>query len=244
MSKALWSALLVLVVVLGGGAWWLYTSLDRVVASAIKTYGPDIAGVSVKLDRVKIQPADGAAAVRGLEIGNPQGFKTARALSVTQISMKLDLASLTKDVVLVHEISIEQPDVTYEYAAGRSNLDAIQQHVEAYIAEKTGNPGQPKSTGPEKKLIIENLYIKGARAHVSAEVLQGKALTVPLSDMHMVDIGKKTNGVTPAEAAKQVVGALTQNATRAVAPFHPGGAVAGVKKGVSATTSAITGLFK
>lgn len=244
MGKAWWSALLALVVVLGGGAWWLYTSLDRVVASGIRTYGPDIAGVSVKLAGVRIQPADGAAAVRGLDIGNPKGFKTERALSVAHVSMKLDVASLTKDVVLVHEISIEQPDVTYEYAGGRSNLDAIQQHVEAYIAEKSGTRGQPRSTGPEKKLIIENLYIKGARAHVSADMLQGKALTVPLTDMHMVDIGKKTNGVTPAEAAKQVVGALTQNATRAVAPFHLNGAVAGVKKGVSATTNAITGLFK
>jgi hypothetical protein len=244
MGKALWAALSVLVVVMGGGAWWLYTSLDRVVATGIRTYGPDITGVSVKLAGVKIQPADGAAALRGLEIGNPKGFKTERALSVEQVSMKLDVASLTKDVVLVHEISIEQPSVTYEYAAGRSNLDAIQRHVEAYIAEQTGSAGQPKSTSPEKKIIIEKLTIKGARAHVSAETLQGKTLTVPLSDMRMVDIGKKTNGVTPAEAAKQVVGALTQNATRAVAPFHLGGAVDGVKKGFSATTNAITGLFK
>lgn len=244
MGKALWAALLVLVVVMGGGAWWLYTSLDRVVATGIRTYGPDITGVSVKLAGVKIQPADGAAALRGLEIGNPKGFKTERALSVGQVSMKLDVASLTKDVVLVHEISIEQPSVTYEYAAGRSNLDAIQRHVEAYIAEQTGSAGQPKSTSPEKKIIIEKLTIKGARAHVSADTLQGKTLTVPLSDMRMVDIGKKTNGVTPAEAAKQVVGALTQNATRAVAPFHLGGAVDGVKKGFSATTNAITGLFK
>ena len=244
MGKALWAALSVLVVVMGGGAWWLYTSLDRVVATGIRTYGPDITGVSVKLAGVKIQPADGAAALRGLEIGNPKGFKTERALSVGQVSMKLDVASLTKDVVLVHEISIEQPSVTYEYAAGRSNLDAIQRHVEAYIAEQTGSAGQPKSTSPEKKIIIEKLTIKGARAHVSADTLQGKTLTVPLSDMRMVDIGKKTNGVTPAEAAKQVVGALTQNATRAVAPFHLGGAVDGVKKGFSATTNAITGLFK
>lgn len=244
MGKALWTALLVLVVVMGGGAWWLYTSLDRVVAAAIKTYGPDITGVSVKLAGVKIQPADGMAALRGLEIGNPKGFKTERALSVGQVRMKLDVASLTKDVVLVHEISIEQPNVTYEYAAGRSNLEAIQRHVEAYIAEQTRTPGQPKSTGPEKKIIIEKLTIKGARAHVSADTLQGRTLTVPLSDMRMVDIGKKTNGATPAEAAKQVVGALTQNATRAVAPFHLGGAVDGVKKGFSATTNAITGLFK
>lgn len=244
MGKALWSALVVVVMVLGGGAWWLYTSLDRVVASAIKTYGPDITGVPVKLAGVKILPADGTATLRGLELGNPKGFKTARALSVGQISMTLDLASLTKEVVVLHEISVERPDVTYEYAAGRSNLEAIQQHVEAYIAETTGTQGKPKSKGPEKKIIIEHLYIKGARAHVSADKLQGKTLTVPLSDMHMVDIGKKTHGATPAEAAKQVVGALTQNATRAVAPFHLGGAVDGVKRGIVATTNAITGLFK
>jgi hypothetical protein len=244
MGKMLWAILLVVVVVVAGGAWWLYKSLDSVVASAIRSYGPEITGVVVKVDSVKIQPADGAAMVRGLALGNPAGFKTANALVVGQISMKLDVASLTKDLVQVREITILQPEVTYEYASGGSNLDVIQRHVESYIAALPGatEPAKPKSA--QKKLIIEHLYIKGARANVSAEVLQGKSMTVPLPDLHLVDIGKKSGGVTPAEAARQVVAAISKNATKAVAPLNLGGAVDAVKSGLSSATEAVKGFFK
>jgi hypothetical protein len=244
MKKTLWTVLLVVLLALAGGVWWLYSSLDTVVASAIRAYGPDITGVTVKVAAVKIQPADGTALVRELQLGNPPGFKTARALFVGQISMKLDVASLTKDLVLVNEISIEQPEVTYEYAAGGSNLDVIQRHVDAYIAENLGSPGTSKKGEPEKKIIIENLYIKGAHAKVSADMLQGKVVTLPLSDLHLKDIGKKSNGVTPAEATRQVVGAVTKNATNAVTPLHLGGVVDSIKKGASSTVDAIKGIFK
>ena len=51
-----------------------------------------------------------------------------------------------------------------------------------------------------RKLIIENFYLKDAKANVSAEILQGKAMSVPIADLHLTDIGKKTNGATAGEA--------------------------------------------
>ncbi|MEY3446401.1 MAG: hypothetical protein RIR45_1156, partial [Pseudomonadota bacterium] len=79
---------------------------------------------------------------------------------------------------------------------------------------------------------------------VSAEVLQGKAMTVPLPDLHLVNIGKKSGGVSPAEAAHQVVAAISKNATKAVAPLNLGGAVDAVKSGLSSATEAVKGFFK
>jgi hypothetical protein len=243
MGKAMWTVFLVVVLVLAGGAWWLYSSMDSLVATAIRSYGPDITGVSVKVGGVKIRPTDGAATVRDLQLGNPAGFKTERALFVGAISMKLNVASLTKDLILVQEITIEEPEVTYEYASGGSNLDVIQRHVEAYIAAKT-DPKDAAKPESKKKIIIEHLYIKGARAKVSAEVLQGKTMTLPMADMHLTDIGKKANGVSPAEATQQVVSAITKNASKTVAPLKLGSAVDSAKKGVAAATDAIKGLFK
>lgn len=220
MHKTWWTALLLAVLGIAGGVWWLYNSLDGVVASAIRTYGPEITGVSVQLESVKILPTDGTAALRGLEVGNPPGFHTARALSMGEISMELNVASLTKDLVHVKRLWIEQPEITYEYASGGSNLDVILRHVQAYIAENAGAHDATKNNAEEPKLVIDHLYIKGARAQVSADVLQGKTLSVPVPDLHLTDIGKKAKGVSPAEATRQVLSALIQSVGKAVAPLH------------------------
>jgi hypothetical protein len=243
MKKILLGVAVVVLFGIGGGAWWLYSSLDSLVASAIRQYGPEITGVSVKLASVSIKPADGSATLRGLALGNPPGFKTERALSLGEISMTLDIGSLTRDVILIKDISIIRPDVTYEHAAGGSNLDVIQRHVEKYVAAKAGGKSDAKDKGPGKKFIIEHVYLKDAKAEVSAEILKGKTVSVPVPNLHLTDIGKKTNGATAGEAVKQIFGAITASVTKAASSVFSG-VVDGVKKGAGAVGDSIKGLFK
>jgi hypothetical protein len=240
----MWTFLIIAIVVLGGGAWWLHQSLDGLVASAIRTYGPQITRVPVKLGAVTVQPTDGSATLQNLELGNPPGFKTPYALAVARISMRLDVASLAKNVIVIHELAIEQPEVVYDYASGGSNLEIIQRNIERTIAERSG-PDAPKTpAGEEKKVVIENLTIRGARAKVSAALLQGRAVTVPLADVHLTDIGKKSNGVAPAEAARQVASALTHNVAKATSSLNLGGVVDGVKKGVTSAAKTVKSWFQ
>jgi hypothetical protein len=229
---------------IGGVAWWLFSSLDHLLASAIRSYGPEITKVSVKLDSVKIRPAEGLAAIHGLELGNPAGFATQRALSVGRIRMALDVSTITQDVVRIKEITIEQPEITYEHASGGSNLDVIQRNVEAYVADKTGGKKQTPANGQEKKVIIDHLYIKGASAKVTAAMLNGKVVTLPVPDLHLSDIGKKSGGATVGEASRQVFTAITNSVTKGVSSLKLGGVVDGVKNGVSAVGDKVKGLFK
>jgi hypothetical protein len=244
MRKTLWVGLAVVLVLAGGGAWWFYYSLDSIVTSAIRTYGPKITGMSVKLSSAKIQLTDGTAELRALELGNPKGFKTEHALSVQKISMRLNVASVTKDVVLIEEIFIVQPDITYEYASGASNLDVIQRHVEAYVADKAGSKQAAESPGTRKKIIIENLYIKGATAKVTASALKGKVMTVPVPDVHLTDIGKKSGGVTAGEVTRQILTAMTRSVTKSVSSLKPETVVDSVKKGTAVVGDTVKGWFK
>ena len=250
MKKILLGIVIVLLAAIGGGAWWLYSERDALIAGAIRTYAPEILGVSVKLGGVKTDVANQSAALHDLVIGNPPGFQTPRALALGAVTLKLDFSSLTKDVILIREISVVKPDITYEHKSGGSNLEVIQRNAERYVAEKTAALGgdkdakkEAKEKGPGKKLIIEHVYIKDAKANVSAEILKGKAVSVPIPDLHLTDIGKKTNGATGGEAAKEIVSAITASATKASASIVSG-AVEGLKKGVEAVGGAIKGLFK
>lgn len=244
MRKTLWVSLAVVLVLTGGGAWWFYHSLDSIVASAIRTYGPKITGVSVKLSFAKIQIADGTAELSALELSNPKGFNTEHALSVHKISMRLNVASITKDVVLIEEISIVQPEITYEYASGTSNLDVIQRHVEAYVADKASSKQATESPGTQKKIIIQNLYIKGATAKVAASAFKGKVMTVPVPDVHLTDIGKKSGGATAGEVTRQILTAMTRSVTKSVSSLKPEALVDSVKKGTAVVGDAIKDWFK
>lgn len=241
MGKVIGTLLLVIVLVIAGGAWWLYRSLDSVVASAIRSVGPEITGVDVGVQAVKILPTEGAATITGLSLGNPSGFKTPKAVGVGEVQLKLDVATVTKDVVRIREVQVIAPQITYEYASGGSNLDVIQRQVEAYLAQHGGSDS-PKDK-PAKKFIIDQLRISGAKVDLSTGLLQGKALTMPLADVHLKDIGKKNGGATGAEVAREVMGALTKGATNLASKASIGGAVDSVKESASKAGNAIKELF-
>lgn len=242
--KVLVGIVVVLLLALGGGLWWLYHSLDALVASAIRTFGPRITGVPVRLDGVTIDALNGRAELRGLVVGNPSGFASDHALSLGAITMTLDLDSLTSDVIVIKQISIVKPEVTYEVGADGSNLGAIQRNVDRYAGKSRGD-GAPRSERESgKKFVIETLTIKNATATVGTAVVQNRAASVPLPDLHLSNIGKKSGGATAGEVVKQVLGALTQNVTRTIASRHLGGILDEVKKDPRATVDKLKGLFR
>jgi hypothetical protein len=243
--KILAWAFALLLMALGGGSWWLYQSRDDLLASAIRSYGPDITGVSVKLAQVHLLPLDGAAQLQGFQLGNPPGFKTPHALVVEQLRIRLEPSSLRQDVVHIHEITIQQPEVGYEHVAGDSNLEAIERHVADYVAAHSpaGSAGTASTQGPKTRVVIDQFNMLGARARVSADLLQGKTVTVVLPDIHLHDLGKRNGGLTPAEATAQIVAAIRQETMRAVLPLHLDGMVGGIKKGASALVDKVKGFF-
>ncbi len=246
MKKILWGFLLLLLLAIAGGAWWVYQTKDALIADAIRSYGPQITGVSVKLGGVKLEPTEGTFVISQLELGNPKGFKTPHALTVQQLQIKLDVGSLAKDVIHIQKVTIAQPQVSYEHAAGGSNLDVIQRNVEAYIAAHgAGGQGAGNDAGTtQKKVIIDQFTMLGAKADVSAEVLQGQGVAVSLPDVQINDIGKKSGGVSPAVATSQIVAGVRQAVMHAVTPLNLDGVVGSIKKGAASVVDAVKGFFK
>lgn len=243
MRKMWWIGAVVLLLV-AGGAWWLYSSLDRIVASAIRSYGAEITQVAVTLESARVLPTQGETALYGFTLGNPKGFATPQALSVGKISMTLDVATLTQDVVRIKELTIAQPAITYELGSGGSNLEVLQRQVDAYVAARSGANSKAGTQQPGKKVVIDHLYIQGATVRVSAAVLQGEAVSVPVPDVHLTDIGKKSGGATMGEAARQVVGAMVQNVKRSAASLKFGELADRVKDGAAAVGESVKGWFK
>jgi uncharacterized protein involved in outer membrane biogenesis len=247
LLKMLIGAAIVLAVALAGGLWWLSHSLGPLVASAIRTHGPEITGVAVRIDSVAIAPFSGTAELRGLVVGSPGGFHADHALSLGEFSMSLSLRSLLADVIVVKRIVIVKPDIMYEVGPGGSNLQAIQRNVDHYAGGPGAAPAKApvaKQSGGGKKLVIDDLFIKDATAHVSASVLRSGALSVPLPDLHLHAIGRASNGATAGEAVRQVLAALTKSVTAAVAKANLGQATKQLQKSAGSAGGMLKGLLK
>ena len=225
-----------LVAAIGAGVW-LYSSLDSLVKSAIEEYGPQILGVSVKVGSVKLSLTDGKGTIKNLRIGNPPGYKASQALTLSELSIALDPASVTRDVVLIRDILVSGASVNYEKTGNTTNLDAIQRNVDAYMRKSGG--GKAAAGGPEKKMIIDRLAIRGTRASVTSSLTAGSTITTSIPDIQLRDIGKRTNGATAGEVTRQVMNALVSAVTRAATA-----ALGNITKGAGKAADSVRGLFR
>ncbi|MDP1998693.1 MAG: hypothetical protein Q8K22_03760 [Rhodoferax sp.] len=234
MKKSLlaFAALFVLLIV--GGAVWLHGNLDGLVQSAITRYGSAMTGATVKVAAVKLKAADGHGTLKGLLVANPTGFKTPYAVKADTIELEVDVASLTKEVVLVKKIAVIAPEVIYEKGDARTNFDAIQSNIAQYLGPST-------SGGPGKKLIVQEFVIRGAKAQASAAFMDGKTVSVALPDIRLRDLGKAKGGLTPGELGLEITNAVEKRLILAVSFDKLANTVGGA---LEKAGNAIKGLFK
>lgn len=196
------------------------TSLNGIVKTGVQTLGPEIMGVPVTLDEADLSLLSGEGQLTGLLVKNPQGFHTARALYLEDIRIRLDQKSLLTDTVIIEEVVIDGPEITYEGTLSGSNLSKIQENVEAYAASGSGG-NVPDATSEragtqEKKVQINHFILKNVQIKLSATVLQGQALTIPLPNLHLRDIGKASGGATLQQVSSQIFEAIYAAITEAV----------------------------
>lgn len=203
----------VLIVAVGGGVYYLYSNLDSIVKAAIESYGGDATQAKVSVQTVKISLTSGEGSISGIIVGNPSGFTTPDALTLGTVSMKVDTAAVTKMPLVIKEVVIAAPGITYERGASGGNLEKIQENVSRYAGLDKAK--KPAAGGKEEpKLIIENLYVRDGRIAISHTALQGRTLSSSLPTIHLKDIGKDKGGATPAEVTERVIGAITQQASK------------------------------
>jgi len=222
--KKILIGLLIVVVIIAAGVFYLWQSRDRFIKTAIEEAGSRATQVSVTLKTVDTgNVLDGSVALRGLTVGNPAGFKTDSAFKLGEVSVKVDPASVMSDTIVIKEVVIGAPQVTYEFGAGGSNIGTIQKNVEKMAGGSSGGGSSSSSGGGGgKKVVIENLYVRDGKVNVSADFLQGKQTGTNLPTIHLKDIGKSSGGASPTEVAEQVIAAITKAATSAVGKLDVG----------------------
>jgi uncharacterized protein involved in outer membrane biogenesis len=234
--------LLVLVVI---GVITVGMFMGNIVKAGINTVGPKITQTTLTVDAVDVSMLSGSAAVKGLVIGNPSGYKAPNAISVGLASVSVSPMSVLSDKIVVKSVRVEAPEITFEgNPLGRNNLKQIQDNVNATAASfQSSSTNQTAKTAakPGKKLEVDEFIITGAKVHIST------GATLPLPDIRLTNLGKGPDGITPADLTKVVLGEVVSGTLKAVAKEATNlgkGAENVGKEGVNKITTGLGGLFK
>lgn len=200
----------VIIVLVAGIAFFTLSNFGPLVKKTINTLGPQITKTDVNVEDVSISIFSGQATIKQFLLGNPKGFKSSQAMKVASIYVDIDEGSITKNPIIINKIEIIAPEITYEKIAGSDNFHAILNNVQG-SAKKDGKSEKKSDTGKDKKskkIIINDVIIKQGKVHLDMASLAGKKIDAPLPDIHLTDIGKKTNGATAAQAFEQIFASL------------------------------------
>lgn len=176
--------LLVLVVaVIGAGSASL--AFGRLLAAAIETAGTAALGVKVEVGMVTVAPWSGKGRVRGLVVGNPEGYSGPYAFKADLIEVALKPASLLGDSLVVESVVVRGPSVRLETGPGGTNLSRLR------------GKASSGSSGGGRSVRIKRLDITGAQMSLPG------GITSPLPDVHLKDLGGRS-------ALDQVLGVFSK----------------------------------
>lgn len=217
--------LLVLVLIIGGGAF-AYYKLDSIVKTGVETKGPEVLKVPVNVKSISLSPFSGSIGVNGLAIGQPEGFGEGQIASLEGFDMKVRTETLFSDHIIIDSIMVDAPKLDVRSKGKETNFQALQKAI-----------GAPASSEPSNiTLTIKKMTIKGPEIAVLTE---GGMLdvdeTIKLADFTITDLGTDEKGLSPREIARHVMAVLEPQIAQALVKAQASGKLQDLAKDASGT---------
>lgn len=192
-------------------------SVNTLVKSGIEKGGTRLTDVPVTLQDASVALMSGGGSLSGLKIANPDGFKSDSAIAVKNATLSLEPGSLMSEKIIIHELKLEQPSITYERTLSSSNLDKIMETIQKKIPETPEN-------SEEARFQIDDFQILQAKVKLGLTALGGNGVEFTLPDITLKDLGKEGAGLTSAELAKEILktvlsGVMDKGSSQGLAGF-------------------------
>lgn len=206
-------------------AYYFTPSLETVVKKVVHKYGSEITGTDVNLNGFKLALTSGEGKINQITVANPKGYASPYIFNLDEISVKVDIKSLTSDTIVIEKIAVNKPVITYEMLSlTQNNINEIQKNVakNTASAEKeeqkdSVSKKEDKAAGPSKKVIIKELVVADGQIQAVANI-NGKAnnLNVNLPTIIMKNIGGEKKGTSVAESISKILNTILSTASKTV----------------------------
>ena len=224
MKKYIFFAFLIIV---GAGGYYLYNNLEVIVRKIVNKYGSEITGTKVDLQGFELNLTTGEGKIQKITVGNPAQYKKPNLFSLEEIYVKVNMKSLASNAIVINEIRVDKPVVTYEMLSlTQNNISEVLQNVKNNTTKtETAAKEEVKSGKAEesKKVIINKISINGVtlEADITVPAVPGKEpqtleKNVVLPNLIIRDIGKGNGGDSVVAAISKVLEKILNEASKAV----------------------------
>ena len=203
MIKKIFLFLVILVIAATAAIYFLGAkALNKGIKNAVETVGPQITQTAVRLDTVDLSVLSGKGTLKGLYIGNPEGFQSENMFALGQIDIAVDTASLFGDTIIIEKIYIQKPEISYEKTLMSSNMKQLLKNIKEFAgvteseATEPSTESEPKtetnpegtqaSAGTAPQVIIKQFIIEEGTIFVG---MIGEGTTVKLPRIELNDLG-------------------------------------------------------
>ncbi|HAV13306.1 MAG TPA: hypothetical protein DCX06_07445 [Opitutae bacterium] len=217
MIKKILLVLVLLAVIAAAAVYFLGSAaLNKGIKHGVETVGPQVTETSVTLADVNISVLSGKGTLKSLNVGNPDGFKSANIFALGQIDIEVDTSTVFSDKIVINKIHIRQPEISYEKKLTGSNVKKLLDSIEKFTGPKSDTPDDApvEDSGAKKQIVIKQLIIEDGKVYVGA---LGVGQEVPLPRIEMKNIGEDGNETSIAEVLDVVLSKVLASIGPAIA---------------------------
>lgn len=189
--------------------------LEKAIVAGVEGFGPDMTLTPVELESVDLALLAGTSSIRGLVVGNPDGFSSEYSIRLGALDVKMQPGSLLSDKIVIESLEIDAAQIIYEVKIGGTNIARMLKNVESYVGSPAATDAAESGEG--KKYEVRLLRLTNARVSLAVAGLAGEPITVILPPIELKDMGSGPNGVTLGEVARAALAAINVETIAAAA---------------------------
>lgn len=203
--------LLLVVIAIGASVFYIINNLDSLVKNAIEKYGSEATQTAVRVESVNIALKEGRSVIKGLSVANPAGFEAKHAFSLGKIGNKINIESLSNDVIVIDDITIRAPQVYFEMNQQRqTNLNELKKNLLGTAPDSTSKK-QTKTESKEPRFILKRVHFSKGKIFAKVVPLDNKEYQLKLPEILLRNMGGE-KGATAAQLSHEILSVLSDRA--------------------------------
>lgn len=204
--------LLVLILILAG----VIIAINPIAKTVVENVAPQLLGVKMKVDSIRIYPFRGRVEIREFTMFNPEkmGYSSEYAMHFGFVNADIDLSTiLNRKKIVLEEIALKDVAINFETNMLGSNLQDIIVNIKKLSGEQKKKQ-EETNTPPPPNLQVNLFSMDNVGIYVVAKGATQGSTGIPVKVAPIGPLGTDPEGITAFDFALCVLGAILVDSSK------------------------------